>query len=455
MPERSYQFSQAQKDASAEAIKNFYAPIQARVSEIQTADKNWQPHENFRILIDPTYIYDDQDRSTLRSFPSMDSQFYKDLSQTIASMPVEQVKEILSLNYKNPFNLTKLKSIIPQQYGLSDLVKFKGNYTLEHGGEIPKKFTRGGLFDKQKLAKRVIGRAWDINGNEATVGPISAWRQYLFNNDDAVKQQIDSAKEQLAAYERGELNLDQDQITNLQSFLAHQDGLNTYLGLSQWNNSFRPAEYKPTKGTLENGRYLTYMRTPGEKEYMMDKLSEGRLSGELARTGRVQAVNPYLRNFQLSYGVDPVNGPYAAAWKPWDYNISSPAMGENYSKIQLGDNLHQWVGGKPFDVYDRINFADYYGIPKEKLAPKEGDYYGEFLPEITVLGNQPRNRRLQGLHQARNLTPKKQVSESLVSDDMWKNMSGDEIIDNLTQQGFLKNGGPINYSKLWMRNYKN
>ena len=44
------------------------------------------------------------------------------------------------------------------------------------------------LFNRNKLAKRVIGRAWDYNGEDATTGPIRAAIDYLFQPDDRVQQ---------------------------------------------------------------------------------------------------------------------------------------------------------------------------------------------------------------------------------------------------------------------------
>ena len=292
------------------------------------------------------------------------------------------------------------------------------------------------LFNRNKLAKRVIGRAWDYTGEDATTGPIRAAIDYLFQPDDRVQQQVDKAKSDLKE------NSDNREA---KSFLTHQDGLNEYLGLSQHNNSFVDAEYTPTRGTLVNGKYLKYMREPEEVNYVIDMYNmNGKVGGNFNRKGFTEAMNPYIRNFQISSGYDPKRGEYAAIYDTWDYNILASTSGDKNSKP--GDNLGKIIGGKPFDIYDRIYLDDYYQIPEEKRG-------ATYIPEIRVIAKRPDSdslnipMRLNQIAKSHNIQLKKDPFKediSWLTQQMMQSMNGDEILEEAKKHGF-KQGGKLNY----------
>lgn len=292
------------------------------------------------------------------------------------------------------------------------------------------------LFNRNKLAKRVIGRALDYNGQNATTGPIRAVIDYLFQPDDRVQQQVDKAKSDLKE------NSDNREA---KSFLAHQDGLNEYLGLPQHNNSFVDAEYTPTKGTLVNGKYLKYMREPKEVDHIIDMYNiEGKRGGDFANKGFTEAINPYIRNFQISSGYDPKRGEYAAIYDTWDYNLLSSTSGNKNSKP--GDNIGKIIGGKPFDIYDRIYLDDYYQVPEEKRG-------ATYIPEIRVIAKGQDDSslklpmQLNQIAKSHNIQLKKDPFKedlSWLTPQMMESMNGDEILDEAKKHGF-KQGGKLNY----------
>lgn len=53
--------------------------------------------------------------------------------------------------------------------------------------------------------------------------------------------------------------------------------------------------------------------------------------------------------------------------------------------------------GKPVHIYDRIYLDDYYGVPKENRRIEPNTYYGGYLPEITVIGQSNRSKKLNSL----------------------------------------------------------
>jgi len=79
---------------------------------------------------------------------------------------------------------------------------------------------------------------------------------------------------------------------------------------------------------------------------------------------------PVLGRATIGYGVDPKKGPYISYYDKWDVSLSGNS--------NTNDNVvSKLVGGKPFDIYDRIYLTDKYGLQLEDIIPKEKDnYYG-------------------------------------------------------------------------------
>ena len=298
---------------------------------------------------------------------------------------------------------------------------------------------------RQRLIdKRVPGRGWTYAGaNIEGINNIGdAIKAVLTNSSSSVDDLIAGAKDLLQ-----QPNLSDRDRQNFQSLLSHQDGLSVYLGQPQRSESFPPARYKPTKGNIgENAKRLTYMETPMEQQGLIEGMSD--LKYENKKSG--QRINPYFRNFTISLGTDPKKGEYVSYYKLWDYgnSKSDKDIGKHSSLIDIV------TGGKPFEIYDRLYLDDYYGV---NSAPKNEDYYGGYLPEITVYSDKntvPTNvtdavSRLKNLSKLHGKTLKQEPTKEntqWLTDELWQNKSGDELLDWAEANGF-KQGGTLNYLK--------
>jgi len=134
-------------------------------------------------------------------------------------------------------------------------------------------------------------------------------------------------------------------------------------------------------------------------------------------------MNPYFRNFTVSLGIDPKKGEYVSYYKLWDYGNSKSEedVGKHSSLIDTA------TGGNPFEIYDRLYLDNYYGIDS---APKNGDYYGGYLPEITVYSDKntvPTNvtdavSRLKNLAKLHGKTLKQEPTKEntqWLTDELW------------------------------------
>lgn len=299
----------------------------------------------------------------------------------------------------------------------------------------------GPIFDKEKIYNRVPGDMWqavisDENNQsvEANSGITRSLLGYYFNPDNAVESRLrryekykDLSMEEVMnagiEFDRmwDEYGLDSirnnpilsRKMTELESkmraphILQHEDAKDLYLGLPQRNNTMKDAEYSPTNGKLRNGKYISYMRDPAfvndvimksyndlkygfiDKEtthpgLYKDHVYKERLTPvkEITPKGYARVEFPFLNNATLSGGIDPQRGEYASIFDTWDYNTN--IMGTP------GDNVGKYIGGEPFDIYDRYYLDDYYGINSK---PQDNGYYGGYLPEMIVI-----NKKALGGH---------------------------------------------------------
>ena len=291
----------------------------------------------------------------------------------------------------------------------------------------PSSLSLSNFLDKDKVYNRIPGDEWynvvneDRKSNYGISGPFDALQAYFSNDDDYVLNRLSRympykdmswrEKEKAAQdfYEEGRrakykfdtlsdtakhrLEMLQDKSEAL-PILQHEDAKAVYLGLPQRTNTLRDAEYTPTQGKLNNGKYITYMREPTFVEdvlmpiYNDLKLGRKRIDGkkvagevlslpkyvnsieEITPKGNAVVHIPFLNNATMSSGHDD-RGEYLSIFDTWDYNTGVYA--------NPGDNIGKYIDGKPFDIYDRIYLDDYYNIPDK--------YKGSsYLPEVTVYG---------------------------------------------------------------------
>lgn len=220
------------------------------------------------------------------------------------------------------------------------------------GGEKKKK----PLFDKEKVANRVPGDAAMPGGTE---GVFSAAKNYFMNDDDYVDRRLKEAMDISRETEDPEL---------LRTLLIHEDAKRMYLGLPQKYGSFEPSPYKPTIGKSENPQQLNALLSDEEFDNMVLPMwatwktgkdwplyQTGNRVKNLGNTAQLHDV-PHLQNAGLSIGMDN-RGQYLSLYDVWDYNSKI--------KNKNGDNIAKWVGGKPFDIYQRYYLDDWLDIPEE------------------------------------------------------------------------------------------
>ena len=306
----------------------------------------------------------------------------------------------------------------------------------------------GPIFDKKKIYNRVPGDMWqavvsDKDGQNigANRGIVRSLFGYYFNPDNAVESRLQRYKKykDLSMEEVMNAGIEFDRMwekygldsirnnpilsrkmTELESkmrapyVLQHEDAKDLYLGLPQRNNTIRDAEYSPTNGTLRNGKYVSYMRDPAfindvimpsynhlkrnfidreriKRGFYKDHSYNMNISPvkEITPRGYARVEFPFLNNATLSGGIDPQRGEYASIFDTWDYNTN--IMGTP------GDNVGEYIGGEPFDIYDRYYLDDYYGINSK---PRGNGYYGGYLPELLVI-----NKKALGGHLYKNAGP--------------------------------------------------
>ena len=296
----------------------------------------------------------------------------------------------------------------------------------------PSSLSLSNFLDKNKIYNRIPGDEWynvvneDRKSNYGISGPFDALQAYFLNDDDYVLNRLSRympykdiswREKEKAAQDFDEenrkvkykfntlsdtakhrLEMLQDKSEAL-PVLQHEDAKAVYLGLPQRTNTLRDAEYNPTQGKLNNGKYITYMREPTFVEdvlmpiYNDLKLGRKRIGGkkiagevlslpkyansieEITPKGNAVVHIPFLNNATMSSGHDG-RGEYLSIFDTWDYNT------DVYAKP--GDNIGKHIDGKPFDIYDRIYLDDYFGMPKE--------YRGStYIPELIVTANKYAN----------------------------------------------------------------
>ena len=166
----------------------------------------------------------------------------------------------------------------------------------------------------------------------------------------------------------------------------------TYLGIPKekrrYNSQLEKSEYKPTKSP----EYNKYYKLPLLEDTKKDLIQQSRK----LKFGENE-VNDILFGYNMGYstigrGLDYNKGEYVSYADTWDINpLHGAFANNNYKDIPIINKLFYNKGKdifrgitNPIPFYDRIYLDDYYNV---NSAPKNGDYYGGYLPEITVTNN--------------------------------------------------------------------
>lgn len=234
----------------------------------------------------------------------------------------------------------------------------------------------GSTFSRNKVYNKIPAREWAPGGRtndpDAILmknGPLSALWYYMFGNDNTAQDLVNDANK-IIEDSRGQHS--QYEIDDAMAYLAHEDAKDLYLGLPQRTGLLQQSDYKPSQSKNNNTKY--YKFTHQKDEYWNPVIQD--LLYEPINTKK-QYIDPVLNNFQAQTGVDPQKGEYISIYDIWDYNTAVTGGGK--------DNIGKYIGGKPFEIYDRIYLDDLYNV---QSTPNKGDFYGGYLPEIVVTPEQ-------------------------------------------------------------------
>lgn len=167
-----------------------------------------------------------------------------------------------------------------------------------------------------------------------------------------------------------------------------------------------PSDYRPSKGNVDNAYKLVlddsekddiisaaispYATHTGYKKTRIEKNDVlGFNQNKVTKT-----LGKYLGNHTIGRGLDS-KGEYVSYYDLWDLNPIDKEGGEDVSGGI----------GKPVNIYDRIYLDDYYGVPKENRGLQPDTYYGGYLPEIKVIGQSNKSKKLNS-HPRKTLSGK-------------------------------------------------
>ena len=187
------------------------------------------------------------------------------------------------------------------------------------------------------------------------------------------------------------------------------------------------SEYKPTK----NSRDITYKAFNRiyreDQKALIDRVFKGidREEGflgmypvetkplQIGENSNSKILSTYgLGTHTIGRGLDPTEGEYVSYYDLWDLAPIGSSGGKDQS---LGI-------GKPINIYDRIYLDDYYHVDWGKSSvPQKGDYYGGYLPELTVIGNKKsKGGKLNKFDEGGNKQTTTLEKPSFFEGDTWK-----------------------------------
>lgn len=231
-------------------------------------------------------------------------------------------------------------------------------------------------FDKVRIYNRVPAREWgpldqyssaeDYIVNRGVVGSIL---NYYQSSDNYAQKLVDEANNIINNRKYHVRSEDDDAL----AYLAHEDAKDVYLGMPQRTGLISKSEYFPTITKNKSQKQPYYKFNHQTPEYWESVVNDMKHSN-IDFLQKKQYVDKTLNKFTASRGNDPKKGEYISIYDIWDYNWAVTGGGS--------DNIAKHIpGAKPFEIYDRVYLDDLY---KVNSSPKKGDYYGGYLPEITI-----------------------------------------------------------------------
>lgn len=255
------------------------------------------------------------------------------------------------------------------------------------------------LFDKEKVLNRVYGDNMGTSGGPGTSFPvINAITQYFTNDNNSVSNRIeylekirkslpektpDSKANLMKRRLAGEISdkelWEGSAAYGLEMIKQHEDAKRIYLGYEPKYGTMEPSQYQPTIGKANNPYQVNALLSDESFEDLILPLYQQWKSGNITdfkrtkwsskikdfkkepriedhgKTALIKDI-PYLSNATLSEGFDN-KGQYISLFDTWDYNTGY--MGKP------GDNIGKWIGGKPFDIYQRYYLDEWLDIQEE------------------------------------------------------------------------------------------
>lgn len=246
---------------------------------------------------------------------------------------------------------------------------------------------------KKLIAKRINDRIHGDAMHGGTSGVLNAITQFIFNKKGSPEKRINQVQEYYNNHKDyvdntrhfdafKELNHKEfrkfDNARRLEMLKQHRDALNIYLGFPQTYNTMEKSEYKPTissnidsnyyqiKPLLTNDEFENLIY-PLYNDYMFGVENKNLDMNHKGKTAQLLDI-PYLSGASLSQGFDE-KGHYISLYDTWDYNTK---MARKH-----GDNVARWIGGTPFEIYQRYYLDDFFNIPEDKKR-------SYFLPEVVI-----------------------------------------------------------------------
>lgn len=257
--------------------------------------------------------------------------------------------------------------------------------TTGGAGYIPPVNIRVLKPNKHKIYNRIPANGADFLTADpfGVTNAVQAGLMYMLHDDDYVANRIKDSK-----YSLQNINKFPEDRRNLikliqNGYIGLEDAKSVYLGLPQRSGTLVPADKSPSMGTLTNAHKSTYLSTdpfimenyllPAYRNLYLGKTVDKRpKAGELSSIGKSGkngvTILPILGNATVGYGNDN-RGQYLSYYDKWDIALSGDSNSEDNFVSRL-------VGGRPFDLYDRIYLDDYYGVSEPT--------HSTYLPEVII-----------------------------------------------------------------------
>lgn len=302
-------------------------------------------------------------------------------------------------------------------------------------------------FDKKKIYNRLPANANDyVNIDPFGLSTsLSSLFKYFFNNDNHVNNIIKTQKDIIKSANIEDKNFNdrvkyiisknpkynkesakRKILNNANEIIGLEDAKDIYLGMPQRSNTFIKSGERPTQGIINNPYKSKYLSSKPIIEQYLIPIRNKILTGfsnknnnskdiKMGKSGKNGVTTlPILGHSTVDIGTDKNKGDYISYYDKWDIDMSG--------KANTNDNVANIIGGKPFDIYDRIYLDDYYGIDS---SANKGEYYGGYLPEV-IIYNKKNNKRMGG-------------EKDINTDEKYKYVTDDEKNKYTDRQLFLIN----------------